>query len=39
MIEIMVEGKIFELVVLYYNVLVYKVNGNLKKVKELKVEL
>lgn len=38
-IETMVEGKTFEPVALYHNALVYKANGNSKKVKELKAEL
>jgi Tfp pilus assembly protein PilF len=38
-IEAKVEGKTFEPVALYHNALVYKANGNSKKVKELKAEL
>ena len=38
-IENGVEGKTFEPVALYHSALVYKANGNSKKVKELKAEL
>ncbi len=38
-IETMVEGKTFEPVALYHSALVYKANGNSKKVKEIKAEL
>lgn len=38
-VESKVEGKTFEPVALYHNALVYKANGNSRKVKELKEEL